>query len=524
MLHNQKILSFRPTFALLALALSVSGCDWGVFSRISEAAPVQVIEAPGSYSRRGDFGAVLATYSSVEAGRTISRLAVSGGAASSTTIFPIFDGVALGLDPLYGICEFGDECGTNKGAALAGVAQIGTSKMCVITGAARGLRSNTGGPVDDRVIVHCESGDSHVVGTSSLRRDGPATGGETLFGAALASVPSDVVINSGGERLRVFVGAPLLGGGGVGVAPGGLYALRENAATVLEVVPLFTDVISDNIKHVGEHLAIAPYDADHTLLIASANNQSTGASSGGRVTAVVFSVINAEGVAVVHACLDGDPRVPQTELAAGDLNGDGLPEIVVTDGIAASTVRIYDGRGIPESQAPAGTCPAWNPVNDVGSQSLTLACQTVDGIECLGGGFGSSVAIADLNADGFNELIVGAPFAAVGEVPGAGVVYVYPGSRGGVGALDPILLKNSDPLENGGLGSALAAFESAPGRFELVATEHGAGEPHLFVFLCTGLGGDSPSPGSPQCLMTSSTTMSDAGGLTDSGPRLDAGL
>ena len=58
----------------------------------------------------------------------------------------------------------------------------------------------------------------------------------------------------------------------------------------------------------------------------------------------------------------------------------------------------------------------------------TIPSITLSG-EALGDQFGYSIAVADLDNDGYDDLIIGAPYASAGSTSEAGKVYVYRGGR-----------------------------------------------------------------------------------------------
>jgi hypothetical protein len=100
---------------------------------------------------------------------------------------------------------------------------------------------------------------------------------------------------------------------------------------------------------------------------------------------------------------------------AGDFNGDGYPDLVIGapklshDAYRSGAVLVY-----------YGSAQGWA---SQASQTLSLA-QT-------GARFGAAVAVADLNGDGFADLVVGAPEYHNG-LTRSGAVFVYYGSAAGL--------------------------------------------------------------------------------------------
>ncbi len=122
--------------------------------------------------------------------------------------------------------------------------------------------------------------------------------------------------------------------------------------------------------------------------------------------------------------LSDDGDMLGASVATGDLNGDNIPDLAIGApgsngaGFDNGKVYVFFGRA-----------------NWVGS--IDLGQQKAD-VEILGEAaedhFGASLAIGDLNGDGKNDLIIGAPLADGGtDLPDAGKVYVVLGGfTGGV--------------------------------------------------------------------------------------------
>ncbi len=131
-------------------------------------------------------------------------------------------------------------------------------------------------------------------------------------------------------------------------------------------------------------------------------------------------------------------------LAAGDINHDGFSDVIVgapyyqnsvSPSVPLGRVFVYLG-----SSNGLATSPA-----------TTLIPTSVDGASLHW--FGHSVAVADLNHDGFAEVIVGAPRFNNG-LSDQGAIFVYPGSASGVST-------SPNRLLTGGVGNAQFGYAVA---------------------------------------------------------------
>ncbi|MFO0604391.1 MAG: FG-GAP-like repeat-containing protein [Polyangiales bacterium] len=157
---------------------------------------------------------------------------------------------------------------------------------------------------------------------------------------------------------------------------------------------------------------------------------------------------------------------------AGDVDGDNRADAVVAGSDASNRVVVR----------PAGV------MGDFAGAGVTLTV--------AGGRFGRSVASADVNADGFADVVVGAP--------GMGAAFVFAGSMTGVGAMPAFTLRaagvtnfgeslvsagdvdrdGASDLAVGGTGAGFQVFAGA-------ASGPGAGRAVATPSAVTGLGGAS---------------------------------
>jgi len=96
-------------------------------------------------------------------------------------------------------------------------------------------------------------------------------------------------------------------------------------------------------------------------------------------------------------------------LASGDFNGDGLADLAATGVNGRTHVFLVTPQGSFELGKSLSN-------RDFGEPSTELS-------------FGAGLAAGDLNGDGLDELIVGAPLAAIGAPQNVGKAYIYKGCR-----------------------------------------------------------------------------------------------
>ena len=154
---------------------------------------------------------------------------------------------------------------------------------------------------------------------------------------------------------------------------------------------------------------------------------------------------------------------------AGDVNGDGYADVVVgaihqSNGVVAGGgAFVYTG-----SAGGLSTAPAWSAVG------------IRDGEE-----FGHCVATAgDVNGDGYSDLIIGAPFLT-GSMPHEGNVFLYHGSPDGPGANPARVIDGSWPDGGFGLSVGSAGDVDADGFSDIIigAPYYGNGqEGHVWVY------------------------------------------
>jgi hypothetical protein len=141
-------------------------------------------------------------------------------------------------------------------------------------------------------------------------------------------------------------------------------------------------------------------------------------------------------------------------LAIGDLNGDGFDDLVV--GVPGEDVGSVNGAGgVNVFYGSSGALTiSGNQWFDQDTGCVLEASETSDN-------FGNALAIGDLDGDGYDDLVVGAPYETVGSEVSAGGVNVLYGSAAGLTDADNQWFDQSDanvvgyPAENDRFGNAL---------------------------------------------------------------------
>ncbi|MEI8256381.1 MAG: integrin alpha, partial [Deltaproteobacteria bacterium] len=127
---------------------------------------------------------------------------------------------------------------------------------------------------------------------------------------------------------------------------------------------------------------------------------------------------------------------------------------------------------------------------------LAVQCSDVAdrGVRCAGlpAHFGTAIATGDVDGDGRDELLVGAPHATVDQTTRAGAVYVLRGSGSGAALTlaTSTVLRDAAPTVDAFLGRDVRVALIGQREEPIVAAP---GITAVRVYFCTGLDGDRPN-------------------------------
>ncbi len=447
----------RSRFALLGVAVPVLlGACWSRFGDLTDEAPVLMIDRPANVASFGQ-----------------SMVAFDDG----SLLIQRPDGA-----PAFALYPFGQSADPNKGGVAADALPQGTDentatalgtvvrvddfggKLCYAGSLTRTGLDQT---ASYNILVGCLNDTGHANQQSFPNDDAfpapaafDAAGFHTFSSAAIRVYPGELSLAS---------------------APGFLVAGAPDAGLVwVSPVPSDSAAKTDAI---AELPAPAGTDSTYGWAVAAVGTSDGGltvATSDPTAGSVFLSTIDKTGAVTKGPfCVSGAPGSYGVTLHGYQ---DGTRRLLaIAD--AAQKVDVVD---LDQVSTTACAPPT-------GGLVATLAC--VDGAEatgCDGGRFGFALAHGDLDGDGDQELLVGAPGMNVRDRGNAGAIYVYDLETTPSDATETLFL--SYPSGADLLGKTVAALHEGD-HDVVVATAEGRSQ--LAIFYCTALGGKGAS--SPRC-------------------------
>lgn len=185
----------------------------------------------------------------------------------------------------------------------------------------------------------------------------------------------------------------------------------------------------------GTSLAAGDFggDGEYDLAIGAPNKRISGKSEAGAVVTIKGSALGlvGDGSQIWSQRKNALGETPETgdrfglELAAADFDGDGLDDLA----IAAPDERVD---GTFKAGAVWALRGSWPLLSGAGARQFTEDSLGVPGAIGARDRFGSALAGADVDNDGFAELAVGVPYDDIGGKNNAGVVILLDGTAAGL--------------------------------------------------------------------------------------------
>ncbi|UFQ14182.1 MULTISPECIES: integrin alpha [Streptomyces] len=203
------------------------------------------------------------------------------------------------------------------------------------------------------------------------------------------------------------------------------------------------------------------------------------------LAAASFLLLTGAGIAAAPAAFAGTPGGTHADDRNSDFNGDGYEDVLV--GAPGATVSGHKGAGLVTVQ--------YGSTRGIGTTNVDRFSQATAGMAGAaeaGDAFGKALATGDLDADGYDDAIVGIPGEDLGDQADAGGVAVLWGSKDGLTGAASDWLQTQDPTQGAQFGRGLAAAHltgDTPGDVLAVLDRAGL---QLFVYDASPQPGEAP--------------------------------
>lgn len=255
------------------------------------------------------------------------------------------------------------------------------------------------------------------------------------FGAALAAGDFD-----GNGTMELAVGAPgeAIGSkddaGVVTVVPIDALGLFDAASRAFAQSTAGIQGAAEAGDRLGASLAVGDFNGDgRDDLAAGVPGEDIGSKVDAGAVAVLYGSsggISASGndffsqsTSGVDGAAEAGDRFGEA-LAAGDVDGDGFDDLII--GVPGEDIGSTVDAG-----AIAVLYGTSQGLTTAGDRSIHQASPNIEGAGEADDRFGSALASADLDLDGYDDIVVGGPGEDVGSAVDAGAIWVLPGSASG---------------------------------------------------------------------------------------------